>query len=203
MASLFPVHIHIHLRKADSICCCFSTLLLQNLSTTFTLEENRHLIHSPHSHLPTSSSSPNNTLHWSHHGSGTAHFLFHRSLLNTFWKIFFQFPIENFLCYSIFQELFLILWMVPYFVSSFFFGCAAHRILALWPGIKPMPLAMEVWYVNHSTAKEVPLKYYFCIMNLTFSLSSFSLLFSKFELSFCNLRFLSSFNFFFICLHYC
>ena len=120
MASLFPVHIHIHLRKADSICCCFSTLLLQNLSTTFTLEENRHLIHSPHSHLPTSSSSPNNTLHWSHHGSGTAHFLFHRSLLNTFWKIFFQFPIENFLCYSIFQELFLILWMVPYFVSSFF-----------------------------------------------------------------------------------
>ena len=33
----------------------------------------------------------------------------------------------------------------------------ACGILVLWPGIEPMPPAMEVWSLNHWTAREVPL----------------------------------------------
>ena len=37
----------------------------------------------------------------------------------------------------------------------FWLYCAAHRILVPQPGIKPLALAVEVWILNHWTAKEV------------------------------------------------
>ena len=38
----------------------------------------------------------------------------------------------------------------------FFFGCEACGILALWPGIKPMPPYIVKQSLNHWTAREVP-----------------------------------------------
>ena len=37
-----------------------------------------------------------------------------------------------------------------------FFGSAAHGILVLQPGIKPVPPALEARSVNHWTARKVP-----------------------------------------------
>ena len=41
---------------------------------------------------------------------------------------------------------------------SFFFWphCVARRILVPWPGIKPVPPAVEVQSLNHWTTREVP-----------------------------------------------
>ena len=47
---------------------------------------------------------------------------------------------------------------------TFFFplaSCATCRILVPWPGIEPMPPAVEVWSSNHWTAREVPEVCYF------------------------------------------
>ena len=46
----------------------------------------------------------------------------------------------------------------------FFFGCPACKILVSWPGIKPVPLAVEVQSLNHWTTREVPLHH---ILNVT------------------------------------
>ena len=41
--------------------------------------------------------------------------------------------------------------------------CKAYRTLVLWPGIKPMPWAVEAWILNHSFTREVlPLHFYPC-----------------------------------------
>ena len=34
--------------------------------------------------------------------------------------------------------------------------CRAYGLLIPWPGIKPMPSALEAWNFNHWTTKEVP-----------------------------------------------
>ena len=41
------------------------------------------------------------------------------------------------------------------FVFFHFFGTAC-RILVLWSGIRPMPLALEAWILHHWTPREVP-----------------------------------------------
>ena len=44
---------------------------------------------------------------------------------------------------------------VVFFFFFFFFSYKACWILAPLPGIKPMPPAVEVWSLNHWTAREV------------------------------------------------
>ena len=40
----------------------------------------------------------------------------------------------------------------------FSFGCAACGILVPWPGIKPVPFALEAQSLNHWTTREIPLR---------------------------------------------
>ena len=50
------------------------------------------------------------------------------------------------------------------YLFNFFSFCllpAAWRILVIQPGIEPVPPAVEVWCLNHWTAKEVPNQLYF------------------------------------------
>ena len=43
--------------------------------------------------------------------------------------------------------------------SSFFFGCTACGISVPWPGIEPVPPAVEARSLNHWTTREVPEKF--------------------------------------------
>ena len=42
-----------------------------------------------------------------------------------------------------------------------FFNHKAYGVLALWPGIKPLPPTLEVWSLNHWTTREVLRSYFF------------------------------------------
>ena len=41
-----------------------------------------------------------------------------------------------------------------YFILFYFPGCEPYRILVSWPGIEPMPFAVEAWSPNHWTTGE-------------------------------------------------
>ena len=43
-----------------------------------------------------------------------------------------------------------------HFIFIFWLHCAACGILALQPGIKPLPMAVKVWHPNHWTTREFP-----------------------------------------------
>ena len=42
------------------------------------------------------------------------------------------------------------------FILFLFFDWVACRILVPWPGVEPMPPAVEAWHPNHWAAREVP-----------------------------------------------
>ena len=46
------------------------------------------------------------------------------------------------------------------FIFSFLFGHSACEILVPWPGITPVPLAVEAWSLNHWITREVPQVYW-------------------------------------------
>ena len=45
---------------------------------------------------------------------------------------------------------------IPLFLFFFWLDHAACGILVLWPGILPVPPAVEAWSLNHWTAREIP-----------------------------------------------
>ena len=48
------------------------------------------------------------------------------------------------------------------YIYFFFFSCTVVcGILVPWPGIRPVPPALEAWSLNHWTAREVPVYMYF------------------------------------------
>ena len=49
-----------------------------------------------------------------------------------------------------------------YFTFLFFFGCAARHVELPWPGIEPMPPAVEAQSLNHWTTREI---LYFFFLN--------------------------------------
>ena len=47
-------------------------------------------------------------------------------------------------------------WFQVLLLFYFWLHCMACKILMLWPGIKSIPPAEEVWSLNHWTAREIP-----------------------------------------------
>ena len=48
-------------------------------------------------------------------------------------------------------------WPSRFVLLFFFFGCTiGYRILVPWPGIEPMPPALEAENLNHWTTREAP-----------------------------------------------
>ena len=46
---------------------------------------------------------------------------------------------------------------VPVIIPFLFFGCTSWHAVLPWPGIKPVPLAVEGWRLNHWTTREAPI----------------------------------------------
>ena len=64
-----------------------------------------------------------------------------------------------------------------YFIFNYFFGYAMQHVESLlpWPGIKPMPLAVEAWSLNPWTTREVHLMEYVFIYKSLVLLSKHSI----------------------------
>ena len=56
--------------------------------------------------------------------------------------------------FKVFIEFVTILFL---FYVCFLFGCEALGILDPWPGIEPVPAALEAQNLNHWTTSEVPI----------------------------------------------
>ena len=64
----------------------------------------------------------------------------------------------------------------PYSLFIFNFLAIWHGLwdLVPWPGIKPMPPALDVWSLNHWTAREIPLYWVLVLFCLTETGSSYT-----------------------------
>ena len=71
-------------------------------------------------------------------------------ILIYFFKFYYLKAIDGILFYSILFYYFILFYFI------FWLHCTACRILVPWPGIKPVPYALEVQSLNHWTAREVP-----------------------------------------------
>ena len=66
---------------------------------------------------------------------------------------------------SLWELLCVSIWKIMFFIfelyfSPLFFGCIIYEILVPQRGIKPMPIALEAWSLNHWTTREVQSNYF-------------------------------------------